>query len=62
MKLEIECCTYAAEVGVQVVRKELAVHKEMVAELRQQLADKDTELQVRIYIHCKNRLLYVRVL
>lgn len=50
---------HAAEVGVQVIRKELAVHKEMVAELRQQLADKDTELQVHIYI---DFCMYVHVL
>ena len=39
-------CTCVCHAGVGVVVKELAAHKEMVAELRKQLGEKENELQV----------------
>ena len=46
------------DVDGQMTRKDLAVHKEMVAELRQQLSglreqltDKEKEFKVSLYLH-----------
>lgn len=50
----------------EIMQKELAAHKEMVAELRAQLVEKDTELQVYTWTHhnhfslCKKPFLIVQ--
>jgi hypothetical protein len=41
-----------SQLGVGVVSKELAAHKEMVAELRKQLVEKENELQVHCTCTC----------
>lgn len=38
--------SYTTQAGMDVVSKELAAHKEVVAELRKQLVEKEKELQV----------------
>ena len=43
--------------SMEILQKEVVVHKEMVAELRTQLAEKEQEFQVRIrtfmlYMYC----------
>ena len=40
------CAIMTAAASVEILRKEVVVHKEMVAELRTQLAEKEQEFQV----------------
>ena len=66
------CCTEyrgncVCHAGVGVVIKELAAHKEMVAELRKQLGEKENELQVyrSWYIHvytCMCMCIYIYII
>ena len=40
------CCMCTIAASVEILQKEVVVHKEMVAELRTQLAEKEQEFQV----------------
>ena len=42
------CSACVAMTSVEILQKEVVVHKEMVAELRAQLSEKEQEFQVRI--------------
>ena len=46
--LSIHCCHHCcvARLAGEIVEKELAAHKEMVVELRRQLEEKESDLQV----------------